>query len=1018
MEQKYFSTFRRNTLLALGFLVVLLLGSNADVSAQVVKPFTQRTSQQTPNKKIYNVKGDFTLLGNTNLTMQNYTTGGSNNYTSMVYVDVDGDTNTLNSSTAELQLSQENGADPSCSNLIYAGLYWTGRTHDGGNSPMSFTVTKGSTTKNFNKREVKIKGPGAGNYQTITANSNDIYYPTSDHGQMYSAYAEVTDYVKQHGIGNYTVADIALREGNGGSAGYYGGWAMIVVYENSKLPLRDVTIFDGHAYVRGGVASYELPVSGFSAVQNGPVNVKLGMIAGEGDRSISGDYFQMLDQNNQWVTLSHSGNQGNNFFNSSIFTGGNARVPNLLNNTGMDISMFDLNNSSKNLITNGQTSTKFKYGSTQDTYIIPLIAMAIDAYRPEPEGIDQVVTINGQPAGSNPVILPGQEMEVSVEIRNKGDEDITNAVVTIPIPFASSFASASGVFYQGLNGPQPYFDPNVGANGSIVWNVGNLPAISGFPLLAKLTYKLKATTDCLILSTPGCALNIPITGTMSGQGALSGVVFTDYQLIQGYQNNGTCQGQPITDPINVEIDAAHYVQANCGGVDPVQVFTFCNVPGGNIPFTDISGFFPAGSRFYNEYPIDNNSIEYTIASGFPATPGSHTYYAIPPGSTTCYFKFKIDVTVFNSVPDPQDVEYCLNDQAVPLSAVPSDPSYNLYFYTQQSGGSTQTTITPSTATVGTTVYYVAEGISAQCVGPRVPLEVIVHDLPQAPTSTGDIIECEADPIQTLDANSAIAPVSGQTIIWYDMASGGTPVANPILNTVGSQTYYAEAISDNGNCSSSSRTPVVLTIIESPEVDDPADVTACDSYTLPSLANGNYFTGSGGTGTPLFAGDNITSTQTIYVYAQTGTTPNCSAENSFVVTINDTPVVDDPADVTACDSYTLLALANGNYFTGSGGTGTPLFAGDNITSTQTIYVYAQTGTTPNCSAENSFVVTINETPVVDDPADVTACDSYTLPALANGNYFTGSGGTGTQLNAGDNITSTQTIYVYAQTGTRT
>src|SRR5690606_34333586 len=123
----------------------------------------------------------------------------------------------------------------------------------------------------------------------------------------------------------------------------------------------------------------------------------------------------------------------------------------------------------------------------------------------------------------------------------------------------------------------------------------------------------------------------------------------------------------------------------------------------------------------------------------------------------------------------------------------------------------------------------------------------------------------------------------------------------------------------------------------------SDVTACDSYTLPALTNGNYFTGSGGTGTALFAGDNITATQTIYVYGATGTVPNCTAEASFVVTINATPLVDSPIDVTSCDSYTLPGLTNGNYFTGAGGTGTPLFAGDAITSTQTIYVYAETGT---------------------------------------------------------------------------
>src|SRR5690606_5250151 len=285
-------------------------------------------------------------------------------------------------------------------------------------------------------------------------------------------------------------------------------------------------------------------------------------------------------------------------------------------------------------------------------------------------------------------------------------------------------------------------------------------------------------------------------------------------------------------------------------------------------------------------------------------------------------------------------------------------------------------------------------------------------------------------------------------------------------------------------------------------DAPADVTACDSYTLPALTTGNYYTGTGGTGTMLAAGDAITSTQTLYIYAETGTTPNCFDENSFVVTINTTPIVDAPSDITACNEYALPALTNGTYYTGAGGTGTTLAAGDMITSTQTLYVYAETGTTPNCFAENSFVVTIdactiavtasadlaticddagaavtltatpspatavgtysyswteqgdatvlgtnatlvlspppattttyevtltdsgltppndiathtvtvtvNATPTVDAPADVTVCDSYTLPALTNGDYYTGAGGAGTMLAAGDAITSTQTL----------
>src|SRR5690606_40488400 len=99
-------------------------------------------------------------------------------------------------------------------------------------------------------------------------------------------------------------------------------------------------------------------------------------------------------------------------------------------------------------------------------------------------------------------------------------------------------------------------------------------------------------------------------------------------------------------------------------------------------------------------------------------------------------------------------------------------------------------------------------------------------------------------------------------------------------------------------------------------------------------------------------------------------PNCFAENSFLVTINDTPLVDAPDDVTACDSYILPALTNGAYYLSSGGVD-PIAVGTEITGTTTIYVYAETGTMPNCFAENSFLVTINDTPLVDAGGDDAA-----------------------------------------------
>jgi alpha-tubulin suppressor-like RCC1 family protein len=241
--------------------------------------------------------------------------------------------------------------------------------------------------------------------------------------------------------------------------------------------------------------------------------------------------------------------------------------------------------------------------------------------------------------------------------------------------------------------------------------------------------------------------------------------------------------------------------------------------------------------------------------------------------------------------------------------------------------------------------------------------------------------------------------------YYTATNGGGTLLNAGASITSSQTLYVYAT--NGSCSDEKN--FTVTITTTPTADAPSNVSACDSYILPSLTVGNYFTATNGGGTPLSAGATITSSQTLYVYAVN----TCgSDEKNFTVTITTTPTADAPSNVAACDSYILPALTVGNYFTATNGGGTLLNAGDNITSTQTLYVYATNG---SCSDENSFDVTITNTPSADAPSNVAACDSYILPALTVGNYYTATNGGGTLLNAGDNITSTQTLYVYATSG---
>src|SRR5690606_9752430 len=141
----------RNTMMSKNFwmifvilsclLVAELRGSSwAQVDNRV--PFKHRVGNPGPEGSLFRIRGDFAIIGNTNLTLLNYSDTSVNSLVEIVYVDVDKDELTFNSSSASLQFSQENNADPACLEILYAGLYWSGRTELG--KGMSFELTKGT----------------------------------------------------------------------------------------------------------------------------------------------------------------------------------------------------------------------------------------------------------------------------------------------------------------------------------------------------------------------------------------------------------------------------------------------------------------------------------------------------------------------------------------------------------------------------------------------------------------------------------------------------------------------------------------------------------------------------------------------------------------------------------------------------------------------------------------------------------------------------------------------------------
>ncbi len=208
-----------------------------------------------------------------------------------------------------------------------------------------------------------------------------------------------------------------------------------------------------------------------------------------------------------------------------------------------------------------------------------------------------------------------------------------------------------------------------------------------------------------------------------------------------------------------------------------------------------------------------------------------------------------------------------------------------------------TVASPILDAVGTITYY-AESSNGNCTSlTRTPVTLTINEAPDAPISSGDITVCEESTIQTLDANNALASTTG--ITWYDAATDGNMVTNPILETVGTATYYAEY--SNGSCSSLTRTPVTLTINGLPEATVSQMMTAeCgakDGVATVSVSepdnNFSFIWDNGNTNktaTDLLAG--------MHSVEVTNLTTGCSTSLSLMITETDTkaPVIICPADI--------------------------------------------------------------------------------------------------------------------------
>jgi gliding motility-associated-like protein len=555
--------------------------------------------------------------------------------------------------------------------------------------------------------------------------------------------------------------------------------------------------------------------------------------------------------------------------------------------------------------------------------------------------------------------------------------------------------------------------------------VVDILALPGSPTVTTpVNYCLNATASQLN-ATPAGGNSLLWWGTASSGGTSSGTAPTPSTAAAGSatyyvsETNGTCESPRAPIVVNVNPLPSPPSVADTISYCQNEAATPLTPSGANINwYTAATGGSPIAT------PTPNTS-----------TVGVTTYYVSQTQSGCESNRDSIKVVVNTSFAPPAvtNATYCLGDAAADLSGHASGTG-TMNWYPGPSGGTGSTTApTPSTATAGTTSYYVSQG-SATCESNRAQIDVIVNALPAPPTVTTPVDYCMNATASQLTAT----PGAGDTLLWWGTAgTGGTSsgtAPTPSTAAVGSTTYY---VSQNDGACESPRAPIVVNIHALPAPPTVADTIGyCQNEAAtPLTPNGagiNWYADAAGT-SPIATPTPNTSTVGVTTYYVSQTQSGCeSAIDSIKVVINTSFVPPSVTNANYCvgDAATDLsanvsATASLNWYTApTGGTGSPAAPTPSTATAGTTTYYVSQGSATCESSRAQLDVVVNALPAAPVTVDTSYCQNAAaapLNATANGSNSllwwgtSASGGTssGTATTPSTSIAGT-TIYYVSQT----
>lgn len=242
--------------------------------------------------------------------------------------------------------------------------------------------TSSSSVLNLDSNDVIKKaylywaGSGTGDFDVKlngqTMNPDRIFSHQRQSGNLtfdyFSAFKEITSFIQSSGNGNYTLSDLdvsAFIESHFLTRTNFAGWAIIVVYENKKLPLNQLNVYDGLQAVPNEI---NITLNSLNVIDN--KDAKIGFLAWEGDSGLAVNETLRINGN---PIGNLPLNPVNNAFNgTNSFTGAN----DLYN---MDLDVYPIQNNIKI----GDTSAQIQLSSSQDFVMINAIVTKLNSQLPD-----------------------------------------------------------------------------------------------------------------------------------------------------------------------------------------------------------------------------------------------------------------------------------------------------------------------------------------------------------------------------------------------------------------------------------------------------------------------------------------------------------------------------------------------------------------------------------------------------------------------------------------------------------